>query len=215
VFSEEPADSPSRELARYIRETAQRYLPSFKAEPVFRQDRFARGGDHSPFNANGFTAVRFTSAAENLGIQHTANDTYDKSSPEYATNVARVNAAVAASLALAPPVPETTREVTTGANKGRRTPTVARGKSRYDAILRWKDAPADDLAGYTIVIRASSAPYWEQQTFVGKVTEYTLPAVSIDDIIFGVKAVDNEGHESLVAPWIATPYQLRKFETEP
>jgi hypothetical protein len=214
VFSEEPVDSPSRELARYIRETAQRYVPAFKAEPVFRQDRFSRGGDHSPFNANGFPAIRFTSAAENLGIQHTANDTFDKSSPEYATSVARVNGAVLASLALAPPPPETTREITTGSAKGRRTPTVARGKSRYDAILRWKDAPSPNLAGYAIVIRSSTAPYWEQQTFVGKVTEYTLPGVSIDDIIFGIKAIDTEGHESLVAPWIATPYALRKIETE-
>jgi len=214
VFSEEPVDSASRELARYIRETAQRYVPAFKAEPVFRQDRFARGGDHSPFNANGFAAVRFTSAAENLGIQHTADDTFDKSSPDYTTFVARVNGAALASLAMAPPVPETTREVQTGANKGRKTPTVARGKSRYDAVLRWKDAPAADLAGYAIVIRSSTAPYWEQQIYVGKVTEYTLPGVSIDDIIFGVKAIDNDGHESLVAPWIARPYELRKIETE-
>jgi hypothetical protein len=213
VFSEEPADSASRELARYIRETAQRYVPAFKAEPVFRQDRFSRGGDHSPFNANGFAAVRFTSAAENLGIQHTANDTFDKSSPEYATFVAKVNGAALASLALAPSAPETTREVLTGAAKGRRTPTVARGKSRYDAVLRWKDAPGGDLAGYAIVIRSSTAPFWEQQTFVGKVTEYTLPGLSIDDIIFGVKAIDTEGHESLVAPWVAAPTVLRKFET--
>jgi hypothetical protein len=213
VFSEEPADSASRELARYIRETAQRYVPAFKAEPVFRQDRFSRGGDHSPFNANGFAAVRFTSAAENLGIQHTANDTFDKSSPDYAAFVARVNGAALASLALAPSAPETTREVLTGAAKGRRTPTVARGKSRYDAVLRWKDAPGDDVAGYAIVVRSTTAPYWEQQTFVGKVTEYTLPGVSIDDIIFGVKAIDTEGHESLVAPWVATPAVLRKFET--
>jgi hypothetical protein len=213
VFSEEPADSASRELARYIRETAQLYVPAFKAEPVFRQDRFSRGGDHSPFNANGFAAVRFTSAAENLGIQHTANDTFDKSSPEYATLVAKVNGAALASLALAPSAPETTREILTGAAKGRRTATVARGKSRYDAVLRWKDAPGDDLAGYAIVIRSSTAPFWEQQTFVGKVTEYTLPGVGIDDIIFGVKAIDAEGHESLVAPWIATPTVLRKFET--
>jgi len=214
VFSEEPADSPSRELARYIRETAQRYVPAFKAEPVFRQDRFARGGDHSPFNVNGFAAVRFTSAAENLGIQHTANDTFDKSSPDYATLVARVNGATLASLALAPPAPETTREIQTGAQKGRRTPTVSRGKSRYDAVLRWKDAPADDLAGYAIVLRSSTAPWWEQQILVGKVTEYTLPGLGIDDIIFGVKAIDSEGHESLVAPWVARPYELRKIETE-
>jgi len=213
VFSEEPADSSSRELARYIRETAQRYVPGFRAEPVFRQDRFSRGGDHSPFNANGFAAVRFTSAAENLGIQHTANDTFDKSSPDYATLVARVNGAALASLALAPPPPETTREILTGAAKGRKTPTVSRGKSRYDAVLRWKDAPVDDLAGYAIVIRSSTASFWEQQTFVGKVTEYTLPGLSIDDIVFGVKAIDTEGHESLVAPWIARPYALKKIET--
>ena len=213
VFSEEPADSPSRELARYIRETAQRYVPGFKAEPVFRQDRFSRGGDHSPFNAGGFAAVRFTSAAENLGIQHTANDTFDKSSPDYTTLVARVNGAALASLALAPPAPETTREVLTGAAKGRKIPTVSRGKSRYDAVLRWKDAPAGHLAGYAIVIRSSTAPFWEQQTFVGKVIEYTLPGLSIDDIVFGVKAIDTEGHESLVAPWIAPPYALKKIET--
>lgn len=214
VFSEDPADSPSRELARYVRETAQRYVPSFKAEPIFRQDRFARGGDHSPFNANGFAAIRFTSAAENLGIQHTASDTYDKSSPDYATQVARVNGATLASLALAPSVPETTREVTTGAAKGRKTPTVTRGKSHYDAVLRWKDATGEDLAGYAIVIRSSTAPFWEQQTFVGKVTEYTLTGVGIDDIVFGVKAIDKEGHESVVAPWVAAPYALRKIETE-
>jgi hypothetical protein len=213
VFSEEPADSPSRELARYIRETAQRYVPGFRAEPVFRHDRFARGGDHTPFTAAGFAAVRFTSAAENLGIQHTANDTFDKSSPDYATSVARINGAALASLALAPSAPETTREVLTGAAKGRRTPTVSRGKSRYDAVLRWKDAPGDDLAGYAIVLRSSTAPFWEQQTFVGKVTEYTLPGLSIDDVIFGVKAIDNEGHESLVAPWIAAPNVLRQYET--
>lgn len=214
VFSEDPADSPSRELARYVRETAQRYVPSFKAEPIFRQDRFARGGDHSPFNANGFAAIRFTSAAENLGIQHTANDTYDKSSPDYATQVARVNGATLASLALAPSAPETTREVTTGAAKGRKTPTVTRGKSHYDAVLRWKDATGEDLAGYAIVIRSSTAPFWEQQTFVGKVTEYTLTGVGIDDIVFGVKAIDKEGHESVVAPWVAAPYALRKIEIE-
>jgi hypothetical protein len=103
--------------------------------------------------------------------------------------------------------------VLTGASKGRKVPTVSRGKSRYDAVLRWKDAPADDLAGYAIVMRSSTAAFWEQQIFVGKVTEYTLSGLSIDDMVFGVKAVDSEGHESLVAPWIAAPYVLRPFET--
>jgi len=66
---------------------------------------------------------------------------------------------------------------------------------------------------YTIIIRSSNAPFWEQQTFVGKVTQYTLPGRSVDDVVFGVKAIDTEGHESLVAPWIAPPYALKKIET--
>lgn len=206
VFSEDPDDSTSRQLARYIKDVAETYVPYFKAELIFRNDRFGRGGDHTPFNQNGFTAVRFTTAEENLAAQHTADDTLDKTAPWYTANVARVNAAAVANLALAPSAPDTMREITTGAAKGRKTPNLSRGKSHYDAVMRWKDAnPASDLAGYAIVMRATTAPYWEHQIFVGKVNEYTLPNVSIDDIVLGVKAIDNEGHESLVAPWVNPP----------
>ena len=34
VFSDEPSDSPSRELARYVRDCAQLYVPGFGAAPV-------------------------------------------------------------------------------------------------------------------------------------------------------------------------------------
>jgi hypothetical protein len=215
VFSEEPADSSSRQLARYIRETAQLYVPAFQASLVFRQDRFNRGGDHSPFNASGFAAVRFTAAAENLEIQHTPNDTFDKSSPSYTANVARVNGAALASLALAPPTPETNREITSGAAKGRKTPAIARGKSHYDAVLRWEGVPVDDLTGYAVVLRSTTVPFWEHQIFVGKTNEYTLPGVSIDDVVIGIKAIDNEGHESLVSAYVASPYAVRSYETVP
>lgn len=212
VFSPEPADSPSRELARYIRDMAQRYVPAFQADTVFREDRFGRGGDHTPFALDGFAAVRFTTPAENLGSQHNADDTYDKTSRDYTANVARVNAAAAANLALAPPTPDVTREIQTGENKGRKVPNLSRGKSKYDAVLRWKDPnPAGDLAGYAIVMRATIVPFWDREIFVGKVTEYTLPGLSIDDLVLGVKAIDKDGHESLVSPYIVSPYPTRKI----
>ncbi|HEY3839833.1 MAG TPA: M28 family peptidase, partial [Bryobacteraceae bacterium] len=152
VFSDDPVDSPSRELARYVRGCAQRYVPGFAAEPVFRADRFSRGGDHTPFVSDGYAGVRFTSVEENLDIQHTAKDTFEKASASYTTNVARVNVASAASLALAPAAPVTFREIATGASKGRKVPNLTRGKSRYDALLRWKDPkPAHDLVGYAVV----------------------------------------------------------------
>jgi hypothetical protein len=214
VFSDDPADSPSRELARYVRSAAQRYVPGFQADLVFRADRFSRGGDHTPFNGDGFAGIRFTSAQENLDIQHTANDTFDKASPSYATNVARVNAAALASLALAPAAPQASREITTGSAKGRRVPDLARGKAHYDAVLRWKDPkPAEDLAGYAIVVRSTTEPFWDHEIFVGNVNEFTLPSVSIDEVVLGVKAIDKEGHESLVAPYIATPYPRKPIET--
>ena len=213
VFSEEPADSSSRELARYIRDSAQRYVPGFQAGLVFRQDRFSRGGDQSPFNADGFAAVRFTSAAENLKVQHTVNDTLDIASPAYTANVARINAAAAASLANAPSAPETVREILTGSAKGRKVPNLSRGASKYDAILRWKDTqPTGDLAGYAIVVRSTTAPFWDHEIFVGKVNEYILPGLSIDDVVLGVKAIDQEGHESLVSPYVASPFPRRPIE---
>lgn len=215
VYSEDPADSISRELARYIRDCAQRYVPGFRAELVFRNDRFSRGGDHTPFVMDGYAGIRFTTAAENLPVQHTPNDTFEKTSPAYTANVARVNAAAAASLALAPNAPDVLREITTGANKGRKAPNLSRGKGLSDALVRWKDEhPASDLAGYAIVVRSTTAPFWDHEIFVGKVTEYTLPGVSIDDVVLGVKAIDKDGHESLVAPYIALPYQRPAIELQ-
>ncbi|HKD06284.1 MAG TPA: M20/M25/M40 family metallo-hydrolase [Bryobacteraceae bacterium] len=215
VFSDEPADSTSRELARYVRDCAQLYVPGFGASPVFRGDRFSRGGDHTPFVMDGYAGVRFTTPAENLGIQHTKNDTFDKTSPVYAANVARVNGAALASLALAPPPPVVTREVTTGANKGRLLPNIGRGKSLYDAVLKWKDEkPAEDLDGYAIVVRSTTEPFWDHQILVGKVNEYTLQGLSIDDVVIGVKAIDKDGHESLVSAYVAQPYQRRPIKLQ-
>ena len=211
VFSEDPADSPSRQLARYVRDCAKLYVPEFEAKLIFRNDRFGRGGDHTPFNLDGFPAIRLTTPAENLGAQHTADDTFDKTNPNYAASVARVNLAAVASLASAPVAPQTMREITTGPNKGRPTTNLGRGKSNYDAVLRWREgAPAEDLAGYAIVLRTTTAAYWEREIGVGKVNQYTLQNVSVDDVVFGVKAIDKDGHESPVTPWVNAPAAPRK-----
>jgi len=60
IYSPEPADSPSRRLARYIKDAAQRYVPTLQIELIMRSDRYTRGGDQIPFQQNGFTAVRLT-----------------------------------------------------------------------------------------------------------------------------------------------------------
>ncbi len=214
VFSEEPSDSPSRELARYIRDMGWRYQPSLGVDLVFRADRFFRGGDHTPLNQAGFAAIRLTTPSENYKNEHTVTDTFANTSPEYAARVARLNAASAASLALAPLAPSVDRIVEKGEHKGETAPRISRGKSGYDAHLAWKkDQPEPDLAGYIVVMRSTLAPFWEHEVFVGNVQEYTLENVSIDDVVFGVKAVDKDGNESLVAPYVFRPRALHKIET--
>jgi hypothetical protein len=61
-------------------------------------------------------------------------------------------------------------------------------------------------------MRSTTAPDWEREVFVGKVTEFTFENLSIDDLVFGVKAVDNAGHESLVSAYVFRPRPYRKIE---
>jgi hypothetical protein len=213
VFSEDPDDSGSRELARYIRDIGDRYLPTMRVETVFRADRFGRGGDHTPFNWEGFSAVRLSSPEENFANQHTVTDTFANTSVPYIGLVTKINGAAAASLAWAPKAPLTS-ETTERAGQKTTTLLLTRGKSRYDAALKWKsEKPEADLAGYAVVWRSTTMPYWEHEVYVGNVTEYTLPDVSIDDLVFGVKAIDKDGNESLVSPYIQVPRAKKKVET--
>src|SRR5581483_6012347 len=149
---------------------------------------------------------------EDYAHQHSATDLPDYVSVPYTARVARINASVAASLALAPKPPVVTREARNGVLKGQQVPRITRGKSRYDAQLQWNNAgPENNLKGYAILIRSTTAADWEQEIFVGKVHEYILKDVSIDDARFGVKAIDNDGNESLVAPYVFPPRPAREI----
>jgi hypothetical protein len=213
IFSEDPQDSSSRTLARYIKEIGERYMPSMRVDLMFRADRFGRGGDHTPFNQEGYAAVRFSSPQENFTNQHTLTDTFANTSVPYIARVTKVNGAVAASLALAPRAPVVMNEVERNGRKMEQL-MLQRGRTRYDAALKWKhDKPEADLAGYVIVMRSTTAPFWEREVYVGNVLEYTMPDVSIDEVVFGVKAVDKDGNESLVTPYVPSVRPKRVIET--
>lgn len=214
VFSEDPNDSPSRELARYLKTVGERYVPSMKVDLVFRSDRMARGGDQTPMNQEGFTAVRISSAEENYSNQHTPTDILANMSPAYTTRVAKINAAAAATLALAPRMPVTEEPIPSGPRKGKLQPMIGRGKSRYDAQLRWTAATEPDLAGYIVLMRSTTDALWQRSFFVKKdARELLLPGVSVDEYVFGVAAVDADGNASLPSVYIAPPRAKLKVET--
>jgi hypothetical protein len=211
VYSPDPNDSVSRQLARYMKSAAELYEPDFEVRLVFRHDRFGRGGDHSPFNAAGFPAVRVTTPSENFSHQHNATDTFANTAPAYTTKVAKANAAAAAELALAPKTPAL-RSASLPA--GRSIPSPLGRGAGYDAQMTWSTEGAEeDLLGYAVVLRNSTSPDWDKEVFVGKVGQYTLPGVNIDEVVLGVKAIDKDGNESTVAAFVTPPYTQRKIET--
>ncbi|MGE5245645.1 MAG: M28 family peptidase [Betaproteobacteria bacterium] len=193
VYSEGPEDSPSRELARFVRRWGARYVPSHKVRLMARPDRFGRGGDHTAYNENGFAAVGFRESRENFARQHGPLDLFVGTSPAYLARNARVDAAAAATLALAPPAPVVDDE--------RGQPTISRAPSGYDANLRWQASPG--AVAYRIFWREAWGPDWQHDMLVGNVTDVVLPNMQIDDYVFGVAAVDAAGHESLVSPYVS------------
>ena len=66
-------------------------------------------------------------------------------------------------------------------------------------MLFWDAVEAADLAGYQVYWRETTAPRWEHSRFVGKVTEYTLENIIIDNSLFGVAAIDTNGNKSVVS----------------
>jgi hypothetical protein len=235
IFSDAAMDSPAQNLARYAKLMGERYVPSMKVNVMFTQDRLGRGGDHTPFQIEGFAAVRLSTPNEIYANQHHATDTLENMSVPYTTRVAKINAAVMASLGLSPKAPAIVRIPGAGRGAGRgadgqgANPTAEAGRGRrggdaaaaqapgagrnplpmitrgagYDAVLQWRPAGNEaSIKGYSVLLRDTTAPFWEREIYVGKVNTYTFKDVSVDDIRFGVKAIGNDGTESIVAPYV-------------
>ncbi|HEY8181969.1 MAG TPA: M28 family metallopeptidase [Thermoanaerobaculia bacterium] len=187
-------DGPSRQLARYIVETARKYTPNFRVWMIYRRDRYLRGGDHVPFLEQGYPAVRFTETNENYNHQHQNvrlekgvqyGDLPEFDSFPYIANVARVNVAALASLALAPARPKEVKVVTT--------------RLTNDTDLQWEANKEPDFDHYEVVWRDTAEPAWSHSKAIGKETTYTAKDMSKDNYLFGVRAVGKSGAKSQVS----------------
>ncbi len=181
-------DSPSRNVARFMADIADRQLTNFRVRMVYRTDRYGRGGDQVPFLEAGYPAVRVTEAHENYTRQHqdlrTENgvrygDTIDGVDFAYLAQVARLNALTLASLARAPAPP---------------AGVDIEGAVASDTTIHWQ--PVAGAAGYRVWWRDTLSPQWRQSRWVGDATKATLKDVVVDDAFFGVSAVSADGFAS-------------------
>jgi len=189
------SDSGSRELARYIAQIGRSYDAGVNAMLVFRPDRYLRGGDHSSFNQQGFSAVRFTEFREDFHHQHQNvrhengieyGDVPKFVDYQYVAYVARLNAATLASLAAAPAPPGNVHLLTKDLEN--------------DSTLTWDASPGS--ASYEVLWRATPGSQWEHAQSFGNATQATLK-ISKDNVVFAVRAVDAAGHRSLAV--VPTP----------
>jgi hypothetical protein len=170
---------------------------AFRPELIYRRDRYLRGGDHTAFNEFGFAAVRFTEYREDYNHQH-QNPRTEKGAEygdlpkfvnyEYVANVARLNLATLAALALAPAPPANVRLLTK--------------ELQNDSTITWEASPGGLAVDYEVLWRRTTAAEWEGSKRVGKVTRITLPR-SKDNVIFAVRAVGEFGRRSLAV--VPTP----------
>jgi hypothetical protein len=100
---------------------------------------------------------------------------------EYTKKLTAVNAINLAAIAWAPASPET---VEIG------------GIVEPSAKFKW--SKVDGATGYKIYWRDTTSPTWDYYRYVGNVTSATLDGIVIDNYFFGVAAVGQDGHESMV-----------------
>lgn len=191
-------DSPSREIARFVKATGERYVAPMHGLLIYRADRFLRGGDQEMFTAAGFPAIRFVEIHEDFVHQH--QDVRKEGGVQYGdlpqyldfnylARVTKMNVAALAALALGPDQPQQVELVTQHLTN--------------DSTLRWKPAPGDSQ--YEVVWRETTSPVWQYSKNVGNSTQATVP-VSKDNYILGVRAMDSSG---LYSP-VVYPVPVRK-----
>jgi hypothetical protein len=196
VFSESRSgeDSNPRQLARFIKETAGIYVPDQEVKLIYRLDRYGRGGDHTPFLREGFTAVRMSEYCENYDRTH--QDVRTENGIDYGdllsgvdipslTRNIRINLATVMNLALSPARPENVR--------------IANARELENhTVLAWD--PVNPSVSYEILFRETDQPEWQVLGMVaaGEAPAFQCP-YSKDNYFFAVRSLSATGNPSLPA----------------
>jgi hypothetical protein len=190
-------DGKARQLARYVKEIGERYVDNLEVVMIYRNDRFLRGGDHTPYVENGYAAVRITEMNENFTHQHQnvrmENEIQYGDLPqymdfEYLRKNTAMNLSNLANLSKAPPMPDSVK--------------IETRRLTNTSSLSWQAPKTVKPKGYYILIRETTSSVWQKKIFTSE-TSVTLP-YSKDNYFFAVQSVNETGNESLpVVPGVA------------
>jgi hypothetical protein len=179
-----------------VKETGERYVDNLEVVMVYRNDRFLRGGDHTPYVQRGFAAVRITEMNENYYHQHQDvrmensiqyGDLPEFMDFEYLRKNTCLNLSNLANLAKSPSMPQEVR--------------VDTRKLTNFTNLSWKAPKSGKVKGYFVMMRETTSAYWQKKIFTTD-TKMDLP-YSKDNYFFAVQSVSADGNESL--PVVPSP----------
>ena len=199
-------DSPGRNVSRFLDGLADRLKIGLDVRQVWRNDRFGRGGDHTEFLNLGFPAVRFTVAVENYDWQHqdlrTENgikygDTIENMDFPYLAKVTKLNVAALAAIASAPPPPEPKVEGAVSTDTTVTWAPVAGSAGEY--VVWWRRTDANQWSEQRRIIKQTGCPRTGCTTTKDGLIHIPLPHIRVDDWVFGVSSVSEDGFESPVA----------------
>jgi hypothetical protein len=183
-------DGKARQLARYTKEVGERYVDNLEVVMVYRNDRFLRGGDHTPFVQRGFAAIRFCEMNENYYHQHQDvraengiqyGDLPEFMDFEYLRKNTCLNLSNLANLAKSPSMPQEVK--------------VDTKKLGNFTNLSWKAPKSGKVKGYYVMMRETTSAFWQKKIFTTE-TKMDLP-YSKDNYFFAVQSVSDDGNESL------------------
>jgi hypothetical protein len=189
-------DGKARQLARYVKETGERYVDNLEIMMVYRNDRFLRGGDHTPYVQRGYAAVRITELNENYYHQHQDvrmengiqyGDLPEFMDFEYLRKNSCMNLCNLANLAKSPSMPQEVK--------------VDTKKLTNFTNLSWKAPKIGKIKGYYVMMRETTSSVWQKKFFTTDI-KMDLP-YSKDNYFFAVQSVSEEGNESL--PVVPSP----------
>ena len=183
-------DGASRQLARYVKEIGERYVDNLQVVMVYRNDRFLRGGDHTPYVENGFAAVRICEMNENFTRQHqdvrvengiAYGDVLEHIDFEYLRKNTALNLANLANLAKAPAMPQAVK--------------IDVRQLGNTSNISWQAPKTGKVKGYYILLRETTSAFWQKKVFTDQ-QQIILP-YSKDNYFFAIQSIGENNNESL------------------
>lgn len=176
LFSEEPNESHSRQLARALNLIGVRLYPEMKIIVQDSADRPGRYSDHISFNEAGYPAVRFTEVLEDTTRQHSDRDTIDDIQAGYLVNATKTILACMTALASGPPPPGN---------------ISLRPADNNQRTLVWERVP--DALGYIVALRRPESLIFNDYFPLSDISVTWDGFVASNYISLAIASVDRNG----------------------